>query len=334
MCTAGGRPDPALRQPPVAASLNWGWGQSRIRPPAAFRRARNGKGWGGGGGGGALLVVSTRGKERAGGFKNKRICSALLKIEKVALNSFPTKGLKVKQAPRRERLSAKVIVPALKTKCTKFGDEKLRLVPTAPGDPREWGHLVPRHGAAGGGSGRAFSGGSGCSSEARGELCRVLAKRISGVAPLILQGSSVTPAGAPWKEQPGLGAVLGDEPPKVGSELPPRRSCSALAPFRHQTPHPESIPVRFQPPPRNTHRFGASFCFFFFFPPFSLTLHVIKPPRSRQKEASRAAFTTQQNAQELRALTGRQKIIFIHHVPARPWPGRGLYSADTTTRQS
>lgn len=79
------------------------------------------------------MVVSTRGKERAGGFKNKRICSALLKIEKVALNSFPTKGLKVKQAPRRERLSAKVIVPALKTKCTKFGDEKLRLVPTAPG---------------------------------------------------------------------------------------------------------------------------------------------------------------------------------------------------------
>lgn len=214
------------------------------------------------------MVVSTRGKERAGGFKNKRICSALLKIEKVALNSFPTKGLKVKQAPRRERLSAKVIVPALKTKCTKFGDEKLRLVPTAPGpgDPRERGHLVPQHGATGGGSGRAFSGGSGCSLEARGELCGVLAKRISGVTPVILQGSSVTPAGALWKEQPGLGAVLGDEPPKVGSELPPCRSCSALAPFRHQTPHTESIPVHFQPPPRNTHRFGASFCFFF--PPF------------------------------------------------------------------
>lgn len=56
---------------------------------------------------GTLLVVSTRGKGRAGGFKNKRICSALLKIEKVALKSSPTKGLKVKQAPNRERSSAK-----------------------------------------------------------------------------------------------------------------------------------------------------------------------------------------------------------------------------------
>jgi len=56
---------------------------------------------------GTLLVVSTRRKERARRFKNKRICSALLKIEKVALNSSPTKGLKVKQAPNRERLSAK-----------------------------------------------------------------------------------------------------------------------------------------------------------------------------------------------------------------------------------
>lgn len=62
---------------------------------------------GGGGTHGTRLVVSTRGKERAGGFKNKRICSALLKIEKVALKSSPTKGLKVKQAPNRERLSAK-----------------------------------------------------------------------------------------------------------------------------------------------------------------------------------------------------------------------------------
>lgn len=48
-----------------------------------------------------------KGKERAGGFKNKRICSALLKIEKVTLKSSPTKGLKVKQAPNRQRLSAK-----------------------------------------------------------------------------------------------------------------------------------------------------------------------------------------------------------------------------------
>lgn len=115
----------------------------------------------------------------------------------------------------------------------------------------------------------------------------MLAKRISGVTPVILQGSSVTPAGALWKEQPGLGAVLGDEPPKVGSELPPCRSCSALAPFRHQTPHTESIPVHFQPPPRNSHRFGASFCFF----SPHLMMRVIKPPRSCQKEASRAAFT-------------------------------------------
>lgn len=107
----------------MAASLNWGGvgeqDPARAPDPAAthsFRRTRN---VGGRGGGrrdtrGTLLVVSTRGKERAGGFKNKRICSALLKIEKVALNSSPTKGLKVKQAPNRERLSAKVIVPALK----------------------------------------------------------------------------------------------------------------------------------------------------------------------------------------------------------------------------
>lgn len=107
---AGSCPAPT---PPMAAFLNWGRWESRIQlerqtrqPHTRFgvqemgththTRTR-----------GTLLVVSTRGKERAGGFKNKRICSALLKIEKVALNSSPTKGLKVKQAPNRKRLSAK-----------------------------------------------------------------------------------------------------------------------------------------------------------------------------------------------------------------------------------
>lgn len=107
------QPDPALRQPPHGSIPELGGGVREQDPagmpnPAAthsFQCERNGR-WKGNTLG-ILLVVSTRGKERARGFKNNRICSALLKIEKVALDSSPTKGLKVKQAPNRERLSTK-----------------------------------------------------------------------------------------------------------------------------------------------------------------------------------------------------------------------------------
>lgn len=103
-------PAPALRQPPRGSVPELGGWESRMRPECRTRLPHTHfvtreMMWGGTQG--VLLVVSVRGKERAGGFKNKCICSALLKIEKVALNSSPTKGLKVKQAPNRERLSAK-----------------------------------------------------------------------------------------------------------------------------------------------------------------------------------------------------------------------------------
>lgn len=101
--------DPALCQPPRGSIPELGGGRAgcgRTQLPHAHLCVQ-GMGEEGGHTQGTLLVVSTRGKERARGFKNKRICSALLKIEKVALKSSPTKGLKVKQAPNRERLSAK-----------------------------------------------------------------------------------------------------------------------------------------------------------------------------------------------------------------------------------
>lgn len=67
--------------------------------------ARNGRG-GETHAGDSWLAAREERKEQEG-FKNKPICSALLKIEKVALKSSPTKGLKVEQAPNRQRLSAK-----------------------------------------------------------------------------------------------------------------------------------------------------------------------------------------------------------------------------------
>lgn len=103
------RPVPAPCQPPRGSIPELGGGRAgcgRTQLPHAHFCVQE-MGGEGGHTQGTLLVVSTRGKERAGGFKNKRICSALLKIEKVALKSSPTKGLKVKQAPNRERLSAK-----------------------------------------------------------------------------------------------------------------------------------------------------------------------------------------------------------------------------------
>lgn len=83
--TSGPCPVPT---PPVAAFLNWGVAEQDTAATHSFLSARNGDGdthththr-------GLFCFVSTRGKERAGGFKNKRICSALLKIEKVALKS-------------------------------------------------------------------------------------------------------------------------------------------------------------------------------------------------------------------------------------------------------
>lgn len=104
------RPDRALHQPSHGSIPELGEWKSRIWPERWSQQPHTHFGlqeMGETDTQGTLLVVSVREKERAGGFKNKCICSALLKIEKVALNSSPTKGLKVKQAPNRKRLSAK-----------------------------------------------------------------------------------------------------------------------------------------------------------------------------------------------------------------------------------
>lgn len=65
MCTAGGSPDPALRPPPVAASLNWGGG-GRAESGHALKHRNGAMEWGWRRGGeGVLLVVSTQRKEKS-----------------------------------------------------------------------------------------------------------------------------------------------------------------------------------------------------------------------------------------------------------------------------
>lgn len=65
MCTAGGSPDPALRPPPVAASLNWGGVAEQNLATHSSTEMGQWSGAGGGGGEGVLLVVSTQRNEKS-----------------------------------------------------------------------------------------------------------------------------------------------------------------------------------------------------------------------------------------------------------------------------
>lgn len=94
------RPSPAPTPCGSIPELGGGW-QSRIWPRTQAQKWGNGVGLEGGGGGGSFGCQHTKKGKEQEGLKIKCFCSALLKIEKVALDSFPTKGLKVEQAPHR-----------------------------------------------------------------------------------------------------------------------------------------------------------------------------------------------------------------------------------------
>lgn len=126
MCTAGGCPDPALRPPPVAASLNWGGGRAESSHALKHRNGAMEWGWGKGGSFGCQHIK--KGKEQEG-LKIKRIC--LIKDRKGGSGFISYKRFEGRAGTASWEAKRSVIVPALTTeKCTPLGYEDPRLTPT------------------------------------------------------------------------------------------------------------------------------------------------------------------------------------------------------------